>query len=273
MGNVELLRKELIGPIIQGISPVTHNREDIIKSYFREILFLAKKFVRPTVDFEDLVVEGLIGLMDACERFDPERSKAENAFHNLAILRIKSQMYEFYLANFSQYNVPNYMARLISQVEQIRNLLQEVEYPGDREQDLRTSGESEALLAHAPADLLENIRYLKERIARIAKNSGKSYEEMVAVVLKLEADVESAAAQEEASVPSPEEEVANREFLEKFLANLKPDAREVVTHRLAGETLTQVGEESGFTRERARQIQEEAIEHLKKTRLYRDAVD
>lgn len=273
MSDLPLLRKELTGPIIPGINPVTHSVEDIMKSYFREIIFLAKKFVRPTIDLEDLVTEGIIGLLDAVKRFDPTRSEGPKAFHNLAVLRIKSQMYEYYLANNSSYHIPNYMARLISLVEQIKTLLASVEYSGNPEEELRSSSESEELIQLIPEETLARIRYLKDRIRSIAKNSESNYEDMVGTVLKLEADAESAAFQDEAGVESPEKYVSDKEILEKLFETLKPDAQEVLLRRLEGETLTEVGAEKGVTRERARQIQEETLTWFRGTRMYKQATE
>jgi len=273
MTDFPILRKELTGPIIPGVNPVTHSVEDIMKSYFREIIFLAKKFVRPTVEIEDLVTEGIIGLLDAIKRFDPSRSSTPKAFHNLAVLRIKSQMYEYYLSNNSSYHIPHYMARLISLVEQIRALLASVEYTGNPEEELRSSSESEALIQLIPEEVLAKIRYLKARINSIAKNTDTTYEAVVNTVLKLEADAQSASFQEEASVESPEQYVADKEIIEKLFETLKPGAQEVLLRRLEGETLTEVGAEKGVTRERARQIQEETLSWFKGTRMYKQATD
>ena len=121
--ELKVLKTGLKGPILKVEDPRKHDVLDILKSYFREILMLARKYSRPTVDYEDLVVEGLIGLMDAIQRWDPEKSAGAKSFHQLAIVRIKSQMFEFFLANNTMYTIPNYMPRAITLVSQIRNLV------------------------------------------------------------------------------------------------------------------------------------------------------
>lgn len=271
MTSLSLLKKELSGPVIPGVNPKEHSIDDILKSYFLEIVWLAGRYARPNVEVEDLVVEGLIGLLDACERFDPERNKADNAFHNLAIVRIKSQMYEYYLRNHHQYHIPNYMARLISLIEQIRGVINNYELQGDLNAELLRPDCSEALMKVVPQDGQKRIVYLKERIRKIAENSKSDYEEMVSKVLKMEADMESAAAEEEGTAPSPEEIIADKDFLEKFFSFLTPKAKAVLLERLKGETLRAVGEEQEFTRERARQLQQDALESFKKTRMFKEA--
>jgi RNA polymerase sigma factor (sigma-70 family) len=95
---------------------------------------------------------------------------------------------------------------------------------------------------------------------------------MVANVLRVEQAIESHE-NEVIEEVTPEQEAAQRDFLEKFLTNLNPAARDVISLRLAGKTLEQVGAAMGFTRERARQIEEETLDFFQKTRMYKDAVE
>lgn len=270
--ELKILKKGLKGPIQEIENPDEFSVEEILSSYFLEILFLARKYTRPKVEYEDLVVEGLMGLMDAIERWDPEKAKGNRrAFHNLAIVRIKSHMFEYFLANSSLYKVPSYMARAISLVEQIQNHLGALEYGGDAYEDL-LSFEAPAFEESAPHETIAAVKRLKERLLTIARNSGKTYREMVEDVLKIEQDMEAHENQESIEI-TPEQEAAQRDFLEKFLTNLSPVARDVISLRLQGLTLDDVGAQKGFTRERARQIEERAIKWLRRTRMYKDVVE
>ncbi len=267
--ELKILKDGLQGPILTVADPREHEVMDILKSYFREILMLAKKYARPTVDYEDLVVEGLIGLLDAIRRWDPEKSTGPKSFHQLAIIRIKSQMFEYYLANNTVYTIPNYMARAIALVTQIRNLINSYEYQGDPDVAL-LNFEVKGFEKSVPKEFAEQVRIFKNRIQKLAQNSKRSYEDMVQLVLKVEQDLEGLEHSINYEV-SPEEITAQQEFLDKFLDALQPDARDVITLLLEGRTLEEVGEKKGFTRERARQIREETISFLEKTRMYRDA--
>ena len=268
--DLEILRNSLKGPILKIEDPVEYETLDILKSYFREILVIAKSYTRPTVDYEDLVVEGIIGLLDAIKRFDKEKAKGnKRAFHNLAIVRIKSYMFEFFLANSIQYTVPNYMARAMNLVEQIRNTIHTNDFDGDR-QDTLLSFESPEFEACLPQDRVSNFRNQKEKLQNLAGNSGLSYEQMVANVLGVERDIENYEREGEPEV-SPEEITGQREYLEKFLEGLSPKARSVISLLLQGYTLDEAGEKQGFTRERARQIKGAALEFFQNTRMYRDA--
>jgi DNA-directed RNA polymerase sigma subunit (sigma70/sigma32) len=95
---------------------------------------------------------------------------------------------------------------------------------------------------------------------------------MVLSVLKVERDIEGYETGERAAAISPEGMAGDREFMQKFLDNLNPDARGVITKILEGKTLAEAGRELGFCRERARQIKEDTLRFLQNTPMYRDAI-
>lgn len=274
-GDVSYLKERLQGPILEKIiDPKDFSVDDIMKSYFREILFLAGRYSRPTVDYEDLVTEGLMGLLDAIKRFDIDKAKGNpRAFHNLAVVRIKSYMFEFFLNNNTQYSIPNYMSRAINLVDQIKNTVRAQEYTGD---------DNEAILNfecmdfdnQVPESASKKLQIVKSKLQRLAANSDKTYETMILTVLKVEQDIANYETGEEngASV-SPEDIAGEREFMEKFLNNLNPNARGVIEKILEGKTLEESGKEMGFTRERARQIKEATLKYFKRTPMYKESVD
>lgn len=264
-------RKQLTGPILEITDPREHEPLDVLRSYFREILLIARKYARPTVEFEDLVVEGLMGLLDAIDRWDPERATGPNSFRNLAIVRIKSHMFEYFLANNSPYTIPNYIARAMVLVQQARNLIGSFEHTMDPTQAL-LEFTCEEFEKTAPKKVVEALKGVKQRIKKLSQNADRSYEVMVESVLKVERDLQEFEDSGECEV-SPEEIAAQREFLEKFLVNLKPDAQEVILLLLEGQTLDQVGKEIGVTRERARQIKEETLRFFTKTRMFQGAIE
>lgn len=270
--ELKILKDHLKGPIQRIVDPSEHSTDEILSSYFREILFLARKYTRPTVEYEDLVVEGLMGLLDSIRRYDPVKAKGNpKAFHNLAVVRIKSNMFEYFLSNNSIYHFPNYMARAITLVDQVRNQLYAREYKGDPDADLK-SYEAPDFEATAPQETVKHVRNLKEKIRNLAKYSDRTYEEMVANVLRAEQAIESYENQESEDI-TPEQEAAQRDFLNKFLTGLTPGARKVILLRLEGKTLEDVGRAMGFTRERARQIEEGALKHLHGTTMYKQSME
>lgn len=270
--ELEYLKDRINAKILEIEDPRNHTEDEIIGSFFREIMWLARRYTRPTVEFEDLVIEGIMGLLDAIKRFDPEKAKGKKrAFHNLAIVRIKSGMFEYLLTNSNLYTIPVYMSRAVSLVGQIRRGLQSVTYEGDPQEDLIRL-EGPFVEQGFPKDLLEEVTELKGKLARVAEGAKKSYEDMVEVVLKVERDIEDYEHLEE-EMDGPENSIAQKEFVEKFLEGLNPDARSVISQLLEGETLETVGQNMGFTRERARQIKEETLEFFHRTRMFQDTLD
>jgi len=273
LSELSYLKKNLAGPILRVTNPREHTTEAILQSYFREILVMARAYTRPTVEFEDLVEEGLMGLLDAIKRWDPEKAGGNPSnFHNLAIVRIKSNMFEYLLANSTPYTTPNYMARAMLLLDQIRRLVEEYSAAEGAENAVRSFScpEFEAAL---PKEVSARLHNAKVKLQNLAESSNKTYEEMVDNVQKVEKDILSYEAQIEEFEESPEVSAARKEFLDKVLGGLEAEARNVLLGLMQGKTLEEVGEEQGFTRERARQIKEETLRFLQKTRMFKDAME
>ena len=269
MSNTELsyLKKNLAGPILKIVDPHAHSVEEVLKSYFREILVMARAYTRPTVEFEDLVVEGLMGLLDAIKRWDPARAKGNpRGFHNLAIVRIKSNMFEYFLENGTPYSTPHYMARALLLLDRIRRAIEDAGYPGDQREALKTFE-----VADLSGEKGDKVIALKNKMRNLAASSKKTYETMVGEVLQIEESIQGYESRDDNFTDSPEIEIMQKEFLQRVLESLAPDARKVLLGRLADKTLEEVGQEMGFTRERARQIEDGTLSFLKKTRMYKEA--
>ena len=104
-------------------------QQAVISKYIKLIILIARRYVREHIDIDDLVVEGVLGLLEALRRFNPEISQD---FHTFAITLIKGHMYRYYLQNNNLLTVPLYINKTISYLEklerEITNLkLQEAE--------------------------------------------------------------------------------------------------------------------------------------------------
>jgi RNA polymerase sigma factor (sigma-70 family) len=271
--SLRYLKDRLAPDVIKVVDPNNHGVEEILSSYFLLIVWLARRYVRPMVELEDIVDEGVIGLLDAIRRFDPARATGKNAFHNLAIIRIKHYMFEYLLRNSSTYHVPTYMARAMTLVDRARIILNSHMYDGDPETDLQSFGAPHEK-DHFPQDARDELREVKETLQKLAKNSGKTYEEMVAGVLRIQYNIgafENGGPGEGEEVS--EVDIASREYLGKFLNGLSNVARDVMYLRLEGNTLEDTGKAMGFTRERARQVEAATVNWFQKTRMFKEASD
>jgi RNA polymerase sporulation-specific sigma factor len=68
------------------------SRERIILAYRPMVFWLAKKFRAPYGAFQDLLQEGMVGLIAAVDNFEPERS---NRFTTYAYYKVKGRMANF----------------------------------------------------------------------------------------------------------------------------------------------------------------------------------
>lgn len=122
--NKHLMSKETVAKIttlkeFEGLSEI-----DIIKRYMRLVIILSGKYCREgLVERDDLIMYGIIGLLDAIERYEPERS--EN-FHQVAVTRIKSEMYDHFLENRNIVSIPRYISIVMSHLEIMRSLVTSV---------------------------------------------------------------------------------------------------------------------------------------------------
>lgn len=265
------LQDYLTGPILKIEDPNLYSVEDIIKSYYREIIMIANKYTRPTVEKADLIQEGIAGLIDAIKRFDMEKSKGNpRNFHNLAIVRITDAMYNLYLLNSSSYTLPGYMARGITHLNQVRKLVEGQNYDGDIEEVIKNL-ESPEFEAQVPKDVSAKLRERKDKIARLAESINSDYPTLVAKMLKAQLSMEEYERTGEEDYNTPENIAASREYLQDFLSSLKGDPREIMELSLQGLTLEEIGVKKGLTRQRIQQIRQEALEYLQRTRMFQSS--
>lgn len=270
MADFSFLRDQLSGkpPEISEIQdPSKYTRAQIVHAYLRYIISLAAKYSRPNVDQEDLVNEGLIGVLDAVDRFDPKKANGNpKAFKNLAIVRAKSFMHEYFLRNHRHYRFPGYIARAANLVSQVRHLIESTNFEGDVE-DLIVNLDPAKLDDKFPVDVVKKIARAKERLDSVAESLKQDYPQLAARVLEIERSIENYETSQEGIDYSTEEFIGNKDFMDKVFSNLGPVARRILAGRLQGEKLETIGEAMGITRERVRQIEAETIEYIRKTRI------
>ena len=267
------LDSNLVGPILRVEDPRNYSTDDIIKSYYREIVLIAGKFTRHNIAREDLVQEGIIGLLDAIKRWDPEKAKGNpRNFHNLAIIRIKSAMYTFFLANGGRYRFPSYMARGLIYLKQIRRLIEETHFQGDVEEVLGvlTCPDFEAW---ASPEAVRRVSRAKQRLSDLARSVNNDYETLVQRILETENNIQGFERESAEAIHDPEEQAANKEFVETLLQTLNPETREIISMSLEGMTLEEIGEIQGKTRQRIQQIRQKFLDILRQTRMFKGAFE
>lgn len=172
----------LIANIVNSANPAS-DEEKALKKYIKLILVIARKYVRQNVEYEDLIMQGVIGLIEAVRGFDPSRSANFNAY---AITRIKGRMYEFCISNMTSITVPTHVGKTKVYAERMTRIL-------DQEPVLFTEGVgAEAIIReweHPAEEKLDkktydNIRKIKGMVNKIAINSKTTYKALVSLAYK-----------------------------------------------------------------------------------------
>jgi RNA polymerase primary sigma factor len=224
-------------------------RDHLVRANLRLVVKIARSFPSGGLALADLIAEGNLGLIRAAEDYDPAMN---TRFSTYAAFWIRHSMKRAVVNSARAIRIPAYMARLLSHWRLATGRL--------REELGRSPTEGE---------VAARLRLSAKKLA------------VVREVLRLnpiaqpEMDLGGPAPADhfvDERTPEPGSTLAqSEEFrrLQALLERLKPTEATVLRLRfgLAGEepqTLAQIGERLGMSRERARQIEREALKRLHK---------
>ena len=229
---------------------------EMVQSYTRLVVSVASKFRNYGLPMGDLIQEGNIGLMQAAERFDPER---DLRFSTYATWWIRSNIQDYVLRNWSIVRTGTTAAQK-SLFFNLRRLRSKIEQ--------ETEGES---LTDAG----------REKIAKELKVKVKDVETMEGRLISdqsLNARIGEDGEDEWLTMlsddgPTPEEITTNvmdaqtrSNWLNNALNTLSDREQTIIRERHLGHdvvTLEALGKELGVSKERVRQLEQRAMEKLK----------
>jgi len=237
--------KKLAVKIRKGDAPA---REKMIKANLRLVVSIAKNYVDRGLSLLDLIEEGNLGLLKAVERFDPAE---ECRFSTYATWWIKQSIKRALIDTVKTVRIPSYMVELMSKW---KNMASNLNIKLGRQP---TFDEVAAALEIPP----ENLGIIKTAI-RASNSSSQtiSLENM----WTLSEILEDKNAKEPAEILFNEVEI---ELIEKLLASIDPRDAKILRMRYgldSGDpmTLKEIGEKVNLSRERVRQIENEALKKL-----------
>jgi RNA polymerase primary sigma factor len=243
--EAEEVDQSIRGRLSAGLEKTRKAKHRLFHSNQKMVFWIARKYQNRGLPLMDLVQEGSLGLMKAVEKFDYSRG---NKFSTYALWWIRQAITRAIADQSRLIRVPVHMVEFVNKVRRAR---QEHEILKGREptaQELATKLEISEAKAAMALVLLDDVVSIDE-----ADAIGKRPSYLL---------VDPA--------PSPEEGILNKEredIVGKELAAM--DSRESGIIRLrfgigeeSEQTLEEVGQRYGLTRERIRQIESKALAYL-----------
>jgi len=240
--EVELARKARAGDM--------QAQEKLVRSNLRFVVSIAKKYVGNGVPLEDLINDGNVGLVKAAERFDPERGFK---FISYAVWWIRQSILVSVSENSRMIRMPMNRVGLAQKATKMSRQL---------EQDLGRDPDAEELAKElgVTREEIEEVTTFSQ--ATLSLDQPVHDEGNETTFVDQIVDDYNAAPDKGAYADSLKRD------MDRALESLTDRERTILVryyglNGVKARTLEDIGKEMGYTRERIRQIKEQAIDKLR----------